>query len=200
MFVAHSQVLQYLYAGAITLNCDRAIHIIQVVNFYGLTELEKMCYDEMQMNMDRHNVVDIFEHISVLDNQKLIQKCIEFINEHLEYLCVAPANVFRLDTAILKMLKWKRAPMALLLQGVMSSFIDRYKDMDELPDNETRVAHCSGRVALLPLQNMQPGEKFSQTMTTLLVDEVLTEQQVNTYQVLRMDMESRCRQRYYDYY
>lgn len=193
-------MLQYLYAGTVTLNVDRAIRIIRVVNFYGLSQLEQICYDVMQLHMDRHNVLDIFEHIFVLGNSELIQTCIEFIDDHLHELCVAPTNVFRLDVAMLRTLNWKRAPLTLVLKGAMSSFYDRYADMEELPANETRVAHCRDRVALLPLQNMGRGQKFRLIMNTLLLDEVLTLQQVHTYKVLQMDMESRCRHRFYDYY
>lgn len=168
-----------------------------MAHFYGLTQLEQMCYDVMRPDT-LCNVLKTYELMFRLEKKELSQACVDTINRHMVQLCSSKNNVFSLPLVMLKTLNFHRAPPIDLLNAVMRAYADVVVGNGQEDSKAMRLAFCKAPIALIPFQNMECGKKSRALLDELVSNEFISVKQVQSYKVLQLDMFNRCRRRFVD--
>lgn len=74
------EILRYIYTDNLNITEDNIVEVLYKANYFGLTAIERKCYDYITKNLNESTVPKIFHHLFHISSPpELLKKCIQYI-------------------------------------------------------------------------------------------------------------------------
>jgi BTB/POZ domain-containing protein 3/6 len=73
------EVMNYIYGAKVNITVDNMLNIWYAAKKYLLSDLKRQCIDFVKLNIDRSNVLEVFNDVQLLDSQVIDDCCLDII-------------------------------------------------------------------------------------------------------------------------